>query len=62
MRTLDGRAVNCPHGHPPRKINLITSNYMSQRILIKIFRTDTTLDLSQKAEKGMDLVGLSLGS
>jgi hypothetical protein len=54
MRTLDNRAVNCPHSHPPRKINLIISNYMSRRILIKIFRTDTTLDLSQKAEKGMN--------
>jgi hypothetical protein len=62
MRTLDGRAVNCPYGHPPRKINLIISNYMSRRILIKIFRTDTTLDLSQKAEKGMNITGLSLGS
>jgi hypothetical protein len=62
MRTLGGRAVNCPYGHPPRKMNLITSDYMSRRILIKIFRTDTTLDLSQKAEKGMKSKGLSLGS
>jgi hypothetical protein len=62
MRTLDDRAVNCPYGHPPRKINLIISNYMSRRILIKIFRTDTTLDLSQKAEKGMNFQGLSVGS
>ncbi|KAG2721550.1 hypothetical protein I3760_02G087000, partial [Carya illinoinensis] len=40
-------------GHPPRKINLISCGPMGHVSDIKLIRTDTTLDLSQKAEKGM---------
>jgi hypothetical protein len=38
---------------PPRKINLISCGPMDHVSDIKLIRTDTTLDLSQKAEKGM---------
>ncbi|KAG8643542.1 hypothetical protein MANES_11G047250v8, partial [Manihot esculenta] len=38
---------------PPRKINLISCEPMAHVSDIKLIRTDTTLDLSQKAEKGM---------
>ncbi|KAL4375657.1 hypothetical protein AHAS_Ahas05G0303700 [Arachis hypogaea] len=39
--------------HPPQKINLISCGPMAHISDIKLIRTDTTLDLSQKAEKGM---------
>ncbi|XVE62637.1 hypothetical protein DITRI_Ditri06bG0134700 [Diplodiscus trichospermus] len=38
---------------PPKKINLISCGPMTHVSDIKLIRTDTTLDLSQKAEKGM---------
>ncbi|KAG4111445.1 hypothetical protein ERO13_D13G104706v2, partial [Gossypium hirsutum] len=38
---------------PPQKINLISCGPMAHVSDIKLIRTDTTLDLSQKAEKGM---------
>ncbi|KAJ0053541.1 hypothetical protein Pint_01169 [Pistacia integerrima] len=38
----------------PREINLISCGTMSHVSDIKLIRTDTTLDLSQKAEKGMN--------
>ncbi|WCJ23878.1 vacuolar ATP synthase catalytic subunit-related / V-ATPase-related / vacuolar proton pump-related [Euphorbia peplus] len=38
---------------PPRKIRLISCSPMGYISDIKLIRTDTTLDLSQKAEKGM---------
>ncbi|XVF84275.1 hypothetical protein PTKIN_Ptkin17bG0020200 [Pterospermum kingtungense] len=41
---------------PPRKINLISCESMTHVSDIKLIRTDTTLDLSQKAEKGMLLI------
>ncbi|ESW05576.1 hypothetical protein PHAVU_011G191200 [Phaseolus vulgaris] len=37
----------------PQKINLISCESMIHISDIKLIRTDTTLDLSQKAEKGM---------
>uniref|UniRef100_A0A7N0VE41 Uncharacterized protein n=1 Tax=Kalanchoe fedtschenkoi TaxID=63787 RepID=A0A7N0VE41_KALFE len=37
----------------PIKINLISCDSLSHISDIKLIRTDTTLDLSQKAEKGM---------
>ncbi|KAG6665534.1 hypothetical protein CIPAW_02G167700 [Carya illinoinensis] len=40
-------------GLPPQKINLISCDPMGHVSDIKLIRTDTTLDLSQKAEKGM---------
>jgi len=43
-------AVTGPH---PRKINLISWGPLAHVSDIKLIRTDTTLDLSQKAEKGM---------
>ncbi|KAI5566759.1 hypothetical protein BDE02_13G042900 [Populus trichocarpa] len=43
-------AVTGPH---PRKINLISCGPLAHVSDIKLIRTDTTLDLSQKAEKGM---------
>ncbi|KAJ6944122.1 hypothetical protein NC652_009521 [Populus alba x Populus x berolinensis] len=36
---------------PPKKINLISCGPMAHVSDIKLIRTDTTLDLSQKAEK-----------
>ncbi|KAK8317641.1 hypothetical protein V6Z11_A13G119700 [Gossypium hirsutum] len=36
----------------PQKINLISCEPMADVSDIKLIRTDTTLDLSQKAEKG----------
>ncbi|KAK8260461.1 hypothetical protein V6Z11_D13G123000 [Gossypium hirsutum] len=41
---------------PPQKLNLISSGPMAHVSDIKLIRTDTTLDLSQKAEKGMPLI------
>jgi len=38
---------------PPKKINLISCEPLAHVSDIKLIRTDTTLDLSQKAEKGM---------
>ncbi|KAL4318175.1 hypothetical protein GQ457_18G002410 [Hibiscus cannabinus] len=38
---------------PPQEINLISSGPLAHVSDIKLIRTDTTLDLSQKAEKGM---------
>ncbi|KAH6767662.1 vacuolar ATP synthase catalytic subunit-related / V-ATPase-related / vacuolar proton pump-like protein [Perilla frutescens var. hirtella] len=40
-------------GSPPKEINLILCVLMTHISNIKLIRTDTTLDLSQKAEKGM---------
>ena len=40
-------------GTPPKKINLISCEPLAHVSDIKLIRTDTTLDLSQKAEKGM---------
>ena len=37
----------------PQNINLISCESMIHISDIKLIRTDTTLDLSQKAEKGM---------
>ncbi|KAF8110064.1 hypothetical protein N665_0088s0075 [Sinapis alba] len=37
----------------PKKIELISCGPMGHISDIKLIRTDTTLDLSQKAEKGM---------
>ncbi|KAG5054714.1 hypothetical protein JHK85_007224 [Glycine max] len=37
---------------PPQKINLISCEPMVHISNIKLIRTDTTLDLSQKAKKG----------
>ncbi|KAG8375554.1 hypothetical protein BUALT_Bualt10G0112100 [Buddleja alternifolia] len=49
-------------GSPPKKINLISCKPMAYISDIKLIRTDTTLDLSQKAEKGMlnSIVDLSI--
>ena len=41
------------HSAPGQKIRLISCGTMSHVSDIKLIRTDTTLDLSQKAEKGM---------
>ena len=38
---------------PPGKIRLISCGPMAHVSDIKLIRTDTTVDLSQKAEKGM---------
>ncbi|KAL5803578.1 hypothetical protein ACOSQ4_031883 [Xanthoceras sorbifolium] len=38
-------------GPPPQKINLISYGPLIHISYIKLIRTDTTLDLSQKAEK-----------
>jgi len=38
---------------PLQKINLISCGPLAHISDIKLIRTDTTLDLSQKAEKGM---------
>ena len=40
-------------GLPHEKINLISCEPLAHISDIKLIRTDTTLDLSQKAEKGM---------
>ena len=45
-------------GPPPQKINLISRGPMVHISDIKLIRTDTTLDLSQKAEKGMPSIPL----
>ena len=50
-----GRAevVQAQRSAPGQKIRLISCGTMSHVSDIKLIRTDTTLDLSQKAEKGM---------
>jgi hypothetical protein len=45
-------------GSPPQEINLISCGPMAHISDIKLIRTDTTLDLSQKAEKGMNCTKL----
>ncbi|KAM4122414.1 hypothetical protein ACB094_01G081800 [Castanea mollissima] len=40
-------------GLPPQEINLISCYPLGHISYTKLIRTDTTLDLSQKAEKGM---------
>ncbi|TYH48632.1 hypothetical protein ES332_D10G080300v1 [Gossypium tomentosum] len=40
---------------PPKNIDLISCGSMIHVSDIKLIRTDTALDLSQKAEKGMTL-------
>ena len=39
-----------------------TSGSMNHSLVAKLNRTDTTLDLSQKAEKGMLMLGLAGGT
>ncbi|KAL5803576.1 hypothetical protein ACOSQ4_031881 [Xanthoceras sorbifolium] len=46
-------------GPPPQKINLISYEPLAHISDIKLIRTDTTLDLSQKAEKVVRLEGMS---
>ncbi|KAJ7012756.1 hypothetical protein NC653_002718 [Populus alba x Populus x berolinensis] len=41
---------------PPKKINLISCEPLAHVSDIKLIRTDTSLDLSQKAEKSMGLL------
>ncbi|EOY10677.1 Vacuolar ATP synthase catalytic subunit-related / V-ATPase-related / vacuolar proton pump-related [Theobroma cacao] len=45
-------------GPPLQKINLISCGPMAHVSDIKLIRTDTTLDLSQKAEKVKTLEGI----
>ncbi|KAL7119519.1 hypothetical protein ACP275_02G067800 [Erythranthe tilingii] len=47
-------------GPPPKKMNLISCEPMTHISDIKLIRTDTTLDLSQKAEKGMSFSVIAL--
>jgi hypothetical protein len=57
----EGAAASRRHPTPPRKIRVITCDpYRDRRKVITLFRTDTTLDLSQKAEKGMNVSGTHL--
>uniref|UniRef100_A0A7N0V4A4 Uncharacterized protein n=1 Tax=Kalanchoe fedtschenkoi TaxID=63787 RepID=A0A7N0V4A4_KALFE len=46
----------------PIKINLISCDSLNHISDIKLIRTDTTLDLSQKAEKGMIIIIETLAS
>ena len=59
--TLKSSWLPCPaswtSGRPPGKIDLIDSGSMNHVSAIRLIRTDTTLDLSQKAEKGMPAMG-----
>eukprot|EP00878_Enallax_costatus_P001718 GHUV01001873.1.p1 GENE.GHUV01001873.1~~GHUV01001873.1.p1 ORF type:complete len:107 (-),score=6.44 GHUV01001873.1:23-343(-) len=55
MRAKPGSKL--PQAMPPRKIHSIAYGSMTHSSAIKLNRTDTTLDLSQKAEKGMKLMG-----
>ncbi|KEH40963.1 hypothetical protein MTR_1g040083 [Medicago truncatula] len=41
---------------PPQKSNLISCEPLVHISDIKLIRTDTTLDLSQKAEKGFQIL------
>ncbi len=52
-RRARGQAASYQTASSPRKIRLISWGSMSLVSDIKLIRTDTTLDLSQKAEKGM---------
>ncbi|KAL0372650.1 UNVERIFIED_CONTAM: hypothetical protein Scaly_0946600 [Sesamum calycinum] len=47
---------------PPLKINLISCEPMAHVSDIKLIRTDTTLDLSQKAEKVSERIDLDNGT
>ncbi len=53
-RRARGQAASYQTASSPRKIRLISWGSMSLVSDIKLIRTDTTLDLSQKAEKGME--------
>ncbi len=52
-RRARGQVASYQTASSPRKIRLISWGSMSLVSDIKLIRTDTTLDLSQKAEKGM---------
>ncbi len=52
-RHARGQAASYQTAPPPRKIRLISWGSMSLVSDIKLIRTDSTLDLSQKAEKGI---------
>ncbi len=54
-RRARGQVASYQAAPPPRKIRLISWGSMSLVSDIKLIRTDTTLDLSQKAEKGMKM-------
>lgn len=45
---------------PPKNIQVNRRSSMRTILAIKLIRTDTTHDLSQKAEKGMKTAGTSL--
>ncbi len=55
-RRLRGQAASYRTVPPPREIRLISWGSMNLVSDIKLIRTDTVLDLSQKAEKGMRLM------
>ncbi len=61
-RHAQGQAASYRTVPPPRKIRLISWGSMSLVSDIKLIRTDTTLDLSQKAEKGMNQLTTPGGS
>jgi len=52
-RCLRDEVASYFDGPLPQKINLISCELIVHISDIKLIRTDTTLDLSQKAEKGM---------
>ncbi len=52
-RRARGQVASYPTAPPPKEIRLISWGSMSLVSDIKLIRTDTTLDLSQKAEKGI---------
>ncbi|ESW29303.1 hypothetical protein PHAVU_002G059100 [Phaseolus vulgaris] len=52
-RCLRDQVASYFDGPLPQKINLISCELIVHISDIKLIRTDTTLDLSQKAEKGM---------
>ncbi len=53
-RHARGKIASYRKAPPPKKIRLISWGSMSLVSNIKLIRTETTLDLSQKAEKGMN--------
>ena len=57
-RRLRAPVASYCDGSSPKKINLISCEPLAHVSDIKLIRTDTTLDLSQKAEKGMIDSGL----
>ena len=59
-RRTQVQAASCRLSRHHKKIRLISWGSMSLVSDIKLIRTDTTLDLSQKAEKGMLLPSISL--